>query len=637
MFKNETKTRMMAMAVVAMFMLTAFSIALVDKQSDATGDGTSASPYAIYMTEGDSFSYTPTANLAGTSFSAGYNTTSAGSTYNALSTTAASGITFNSSTPELAIADAVVGTYYVKITASWTSGSLHQEAEQYLVFYVTHDLDIAKGTTTSEAFDFQSLTTAKTVGTITVNNIMANTHASAIAWSVSAVNASEVNSSSYFTVSGNDSSATLSIAANTPAGVYTVSVTATQTKTTVVANQSETLEYTVTVFSGATGIAAESITTFLGDNTYKSASSEFVGGNFTVTEWASADSESRTVADIATFDGTAKAYNGTTDELSVTLLNGVANASNFGLEAGVSSAAATGTLTFTATGYTTGADSSVTRSLNWVVNYTVYPNLAFTSTPTLTSTSNYSSLVNPLSVMVSANATGANKVIFNWGDGNVDEVAVNGVSVMVSKDHTYATAGFYQIGMTAVNDFGQTSSITLYNAGNDATLNPVPTHEITIKDGADPSRTLGSIEVEEGKNFRISAIVIDDDAKEFMEGKKIVALYTEAATIDGEKVTFDATKQWKESNIVYSSSPVTLYADVQDTTASDDFFAEHGWIFIVFIILTILAIVLYFYFGIQHPAVLVMAAVFAVFAILCFVYKDFNGIWDAITGIFKSE
>ena len=157
--------------------------------------------------------------------------------------------------------------------------------------------------------------------------------------------------------------------------------------------------------------------------------------------------------------------------------------------------------------------------------------------------------------------------------------------------------------------------------------------EVIIKDGRDTSRVIGSVTVEQGSTFRISQITINSDAQEYMVKKKIVALYTTAAT-DGK---FDATKMWNQANQVFSTSPSVLYADIQDTTATEDFFAEHGWLFIVFAILTILGLIAIFYFGFQTPQVYIAVAIVAVLTILLFVYKDFGGIWDAITGLFTKN
>ena len=54
------------------------------------------------------------------------------------------------------------------------------------------------------------------------------------------------------------------------------------------------------------------------------------------------------------------------------------------------------------------------------------------------------------------------------------------------------------------------------------------------------------------------------------------------------------------------------------------FFEEHGILFIVFAILAILMIVLFFFIGIQHPIVPILAIVFVIAAVACFIGADFG-------------
>ena len=71
------------------------------------------------------------------------------------------------------------------------------------------------------------------------------------------------------------------------------------------------------------------------------------------------------------------------------------------------------------------------------------------------------------------------------------------------------------------------------------------------------------------------------------------------------------------------------------TTDSDKktgFFEEHGYLFLVFILILVGLLVAYFYFGIQHPFVLLLAIVCAVLAVALYVYGDFGGIIDALKG-----
>ena len=144
MFKNEMKTRMMAFAVVAMFMVTAFSVGSIN--TDATEDGTLANPYIIYITENDQFSYTPTVNLSENTTLTAMQGTESNAINTALSMTTNndSGLTFSGTT--LSATSIKYGIWYVQIHASWSltvhGTVLSQTADQYIIFYVSHDLSI---------------------------------------------------------------------------------------------------------------------------------------------------------------------------------------------------------------------------------------------------------------------------------------------------------------------------------------------------------------------------------------------------------------------------------------------------------------------------------------------------------------
>ncbi len=76
-----------------------------------------------------------------------------------------------------------------------------------------------------------------------------------------------------------------------------------------------------------------------------------------------------------------------------------------------------------------------------------------------------------------------------------------------------------------------------------------------------------------------------------------------------------------------------------ETPAEEDkgLIAEHGWMFILFAVLTAGCVVAFFILGYQHPLVLVLAIVFAVLTVLCYLYVDFGGIIDAAKGLFDGK
>ena len=75
-----------------------------------------------------------------------------------------------------------------------------------------------------------------------------------------------------------------------------------------------------------------------------------------------------------------------------------------------------------------------------------------------------------------------------------------------------------------------------------------------------------------------------------------------------------------------------------DGEGEQSFFDEHGYLFIVFIVLAAVCVFAYVGpFHIQHPLVIIAAVICAILAVLTFVHVDFGGIADAIGDLFNSE
>ncbi len=87
------------------------------------------------------------------------------------------------------------------------------------------------------------------------------------------------------------------------------------------------------------------------------------------------------------------------------------------------------------------------------------------------------------------------------------------------------------------------------------------------------------------------------------------------------------------SKVLYAvDSTLDVAPDTTDSDKKTGFFEEHGYLFLVFILILVGLLVAYFYFGIQHPFVLLLAIVCAVLAVALYVYGDFGGIIDALKG-----
>ena len=203
----------------------------------------------------------------------------------------------------------------------------------------------------------------------------------------------------------------------------------------------------------------------------------------------------------------------------------------------------------------TGPTTS-TATVNFIV--TVYKSLQFTSAPAVSDITVTNVGTNSNTVLLSSYISGANSVVFEWGDGFSTAPMTNAeVSANYTANHTYAAPGTYLVTIYATNDQGTTTSKVMYSVGPE------------------------------------DAGTGTDEPEQPAEG-------------DGE--------------------------------GEQSFFDEHGYLFIVFIVLAAVCVFAYVGpFHIQHPLVIIAAVICAILAILTFVYVDVGGIADAIGDLFNSE
>ena len=652
---------MMAMAVVAMFMLTAFSVALVDQDTDATGSGTSASPYAITIRVGDTFSYTPETNLAGTTIAA-YNYTN--SAWSEFTTTGGPGnLTWNGSvlsgnTAGNGGAFSQTGTYHVKLVASWSTGespnTVSQTAEQYIDFEVVPVMTL--GADDSLAFSQSAMPQNREIATVTATPTMAPSNPT-IAWSVTQVDSSNNVVDLFELSSASGGSTTLKFQNKTiNAGTYTVTVTAAETYKNL--NFSDSIVYTITV-GQATTAAAVVITTCIDDS---------VSAHYTnkTTSWTNGTGATWTVTAIGSAAAVGENDDDSTPGLSTnfTSLNAptwtvdvsAANANtNYGFATNPNSveAAYTNHVTYAATGYNpVGGDDTASYDVSIPVTYTVYAKLAFIGAPNMNGVSGYSNPVNPLDVLMSVNIEAAKKVVFNWGDGKSNTMDVSMYDTNVTMSHVYDYPGMYSVVVTAYNDFGNDSATYLYSAeapmimqaektfqvkdvkavanedANTLTLTPIVVTAIgsgTVL-AYEWSYTMG-----EAKNVKITADNVSTLDFVINEGVPGASIILDTTKLD-EKAKFtvkvtatfaDDTETSKAISYNYSAEPVDIVKD-------------YG-LAILFAALFVISLVAILYFGFQTYWMYALAVVFAVLAVLMFVYHDFNGLIEAIKALFPSE
>ena len=75
--------------------------------------------------------------------------------------------------------------------------------------------------------------------------------------------------------------------------------------------------------------------------------------------------------------------------------------------------------------------------------------------------------------------------------------------------------------------------------------------------------------------------------------------------------------------------------DTPNTPTEESFFDKHGYQFIIFAVIAILAFVAFFFFGIQNPVVLIAGIITALLAVLCFVYNDIGGLIEELKALLK--
>lgn len=535
---KKMHSKMLAVTLVAILALC--SVSVMFTETDAADNN--GETFTINMFTGENFTYNPQVNIS--------SNVAIDDTMNDTNEQ----LTFNGTT--LSGSFTTAGDYNVVLTATWSSNGLSQTATQTIKFHVENAPAFTTPTT-----DYYVLITAAAstdIATITWND-------STVKGTVSVGTITHNGSGAASDISAvpGESNVVISVADALDEGEYTIPLTLTRASgtgsgsDTSTGQRVDTAQMTVKVHVAEefqiSGSPSSPVYTFQGGNgnnpdeievTFDSNRDDIVSNDPSVSEvtWT-LQTES---GSYITQDETNK---------NVIKINTTSFTGNFGDADFIP-------ITFTMTGAVTTSAGQVTDDETYTIN--VYRNLLFTSSPVIGVPTATSSTNNDLSMLLTANFSGANRVEYNWGDGETTSVDLSGnnPSATYSIDHTYARAGTYMITVTAYNDVGKDTSIIMYSA---------------------------------------------DDAMDVGDG-----------TVPG---TDDGTQGGNDDGNA-------------DSGSEDGFFDEHGWIFLVFVILTIAFVIAYFGFGIQHPLVIVAAVICVILAALMYVYADFGGLFDAIGGLF---
>lgn len=504
--------KLMAMAVVAMFAMCAFSVCFVADSDAGPYGGISADEtdpqntvYTTALSTGQTFTYNGIkTNLSDYS---GATVTIAGAweSGKAPATSDYSGFVYSAGTGSQggslsgSFSKAGSYTYILTATSTHTAGgsSLTQTATQKLNFNVADGISIP---TSASGYAIADETASGT-------QIISIPYAGPAPSSNLQVTLTEDNvASTDFTASfdsGNQNILIKTAKAFSSAQAYSLKLTVKNTESL----DSDFTDITVTVFEDIAVVGA-------GTHHYTYEGADLSDFTFS-TSW-DGKTDGRTVNThhlvIASGTGINGANVGSTNPLSGTDDSYTVGVNTSSKTAGTyvgNNLSADFTATLTVTGKIAGKTDTegnttpdlITGEATGTYTLTVYKALEFATKPQIDS----SVEVTPVSaagssVNLSAFIKGANSVVFNWGDGtqtssmsNRGEVANN-----YGAFHTYAKPGTYTVTVFATNDHGTTSAQVMYNVGEG---------DITLPEGTVPADSDKTFFEEHGYQFLIFAIL----------------------------------------------------------------------------------------------------------------------------------
>ena len=646
MFKNKSTNRMMALAVVAMFMLSAFGVLAVSTDAATVNPASenSETNYYIAAIEGTSFTYTPQANMSGVTFSA----------------SGVSGLSMDPSTNTISgTLTASNSPQTLTVTATWTGGTstsggvISQTIHQYIHFMVYNHMEIdalaaSPYTAPTPISESVSLLTTNKTWTESILASGMNT-AATFAYSNESVKIvganNEESASDMFTITNGVISVKNGATALT-AGHYKVYSTVTGTvarsaesaaagttnATEAYNTVTESVDYVLNIFVADTvTITTTEVNTYIGKSTDQTKEIEYSYG------------ETSTIAGVVfTFTDTNSVLQSyTTSGQYVIKTRPVENTD---IVSGdyidkIFTVQMTGTVTpdgGSAVGFDTGAQN---------VTMHIYKELKFTTAPTFEGdTAAYAASANKMSVLVSSTISAANHLVYDWGDGTKTEKDVTkAIGAYHTMSHTYSKAGAYLITVTASNEFGSKTSMTLYNAYNGIYFDADRVLDLT---GIKTTELDGGILKLEGNVVATAGVPITYTwtySTDGAEPQPISAGEPEwVDSVSGKTLTLvkdqipDNTKFTLKAEVTFGDDEEPTSKVASYTYNDTSFFGVHGWLWIVFVVLAALLVVAIIMYVGFNPYVIAITAVVVVFAVLLFVYKDFGGIWNALTGLFSS-
>ena len=513
MFEHQSKCKAMALALVAMLAFCSVSVMMTDSDAAANNNET----YTINLRVGDTFSYTPQVNLTDNVVITVDSSSDAGMSD-----------CYNSGTGEFKFKPTASGTKTVKFKATWNSGSMYQYAYQTIEFHVYTGLTVNGGQNPTKTISSESPSGTVIYTPNITGGIPDYTYTVTIPAALQG----------FMRWDGSKLVTTGTIPSSVPSSTpYTVTIKATDAglsagdKTNKLDKVSVTITLGLTITDKYTISVQPDFETFageLGDEEQRetsfpvSTNKNVIGG---VT--------SETITPVATDSS------GT--------VNGLVSYSNGRINVDVSKAVFSDgqvyrdyTVRITANAVSTTV-GNITASAD--VNLRIYSDLYFISEPTIDGA--YASRVadSALDILMTATFTNADRITYDWGDGNVTNVNGDGSdSSTYSARHVYGSTGTYFITIYAENERGTAKLVTIYNTGDE----------------------------------------------------------TGSGT---------------------------------DSPSEGSFFDEHGYQFVIFAVIALIAFAAFFFFGIQSRVVMITAMVSATLSVVTFVCGDLSGVVEVLKGL----
>ena len=649
-FANIDKNGALAFAVALMFVLTAVAVLIAPAHADEYP--AINRPYEINMFSGDTFRYEPTSNLNGTRFSwSGMDTLPTGViSYNTSPAVEGSSTAYFQYHPDS------TGTGTVVLTANHSDS--RQTITQSIEFHVFDPMAVSasyNGGASSALAGFEaSASVLSSADSYTAQFTLSNGSSPSFDTTNATIQYKEIGGSSYstfdnasglFTVTKPTATSVLiTMTDSADTGYYRFSIPASweveDDSDGIVKgiSESDTLVFTMVVSDGIaiTETTAVAIASGSRDTTITLQNTDYVTSMTSLTVTAPSELTSPLSEILATITHDDGVFNEATLTLDATAID----------NDDMSSSLMTYNLTINAVGVQSFDSTDVPYDVTGTVHVNLYKSLAFTTTPVIAAngTSVFVSSGNPLDVLLTTTVTGATKITYDWGDGTTTtRSTISSSGNFYSVNHTYEVAGTYMIQIIAENDFGKTTYIKPYTTGTYINLDVNKTLKVTgisIEEGDTLVTLKANTIVQAGNNpdykwfytlqggQAVEITTSDVPLLEFveeMDGNTLVLIKDKLA----DNTTFTC-----EASFLFSGdeNPTTSSASI--TYHDDSFFAVHGWLWIPLVILAAFMVVSMRIWMGPNPISIAFTVAVAALAVLFFVFKDINGLWSAISGLF---